>query len=377
MGRNKGSVWFSLLAIALLVAGIGSAKLFWGWLHPDDPTDVSNSDTLRNVGLLMGGALAFVFAGWRAWIAEHQANASQEQANTAQRTLLNDQYQRGADMLSNDVLAVRLAGIYGLQTLVEQQPEAYHLQIMPLFCAFVRNPPKDDVLDKTFVIEGEAMPPLIREDAQAALLAIGRRNSRHIQIEKEKGFRVDLHGSNLRNGDVRQCQLDGADLTWANLTNADLESATLVGADLTYANLSGAKMSRADFRKTVCRLARISLTKAHNANFAEADLEGTIWYGAELDNASVSFATLRGADLTRATLSGTDISGTVFGNGGRRHEDYSGDLLGISSRQAYTSLIQEQLDQATASRNCPPEIEHGTTDAETDLQLVWQGKTVS
>ena len=347
--------------------------MFWSWLHPDDPTDVSNSETLRNIGLLIGGALAFVFAGWRAWIAERQANAAQEQANTAQRTLLNDQYQRGADMLSSDVLAVRLAGIYALQSLAQQQPEAYHIQIMRLFCAFVRNLPKDDILDKPVIIEGEEMLPPIREDAQAALSAIGQRSSKHMQLENEKGFRVDLHGANLRKGDVRGCLLGRADLTWANLTEADLENANLAGALLNFADLSGAKMSGADFQSCICRLASVSLAKAHETNLTRADLEGTIWFDAELENASLSFATLRGADLRRANLAGTDVTGTVFGNGGRRTEHYSDGMLAISARQAYTSLTQEQLDQTTAADGCPPEIEPGTTDAETNVPLEWQG----
>jgi hypothetical protein len=40
---------------------------------------------------------------------------------------------------------------------------------------------------------------------------------------------------------------------------------------------------------------------------------------------------------------------------------------------AFTSLTQQQLDQATAALDRPPEIEFGTTDAETNVQLTWQG----
>ena len=368
-----------MTAIIVLLSGVSLVVTAWqwSWLGRGGSANASNSDTLRNVGFLIAGVLAVVFAIWRAWVAERQANTAQAQAETAQRTLLNDQYQRGAEMLSSAVLAVRLAGIYALQTLAEQQPEAYHLQIMHMFCAFVRNPPKDDILDTPVVIGGEAMPLRIREDAQAALSAIGQRNARQIELENEEGFRVNLRAANLRNGDFRRCLLDRANLSWADLANADLESARLVGADLTCADLSDAHMRGANFRGSICGLARISGAKAHDANFTKADLDGTIWYGAELENASLSYATLRGADLTSATLSGTDISGTKFGRGGRRHEDYSAGPLGISARQAYTSLTQEQLDQAAASHDCPPEIEHGTNDAETGVQLVWKGETAS
>ena len=351
----------------------------WSWLGGGGSANASNSETLRNVGFLIAGVLAVVFAIWRAWVAERQANAAQAQAETAQRTLLNNQYQLGAEMLSSAVLAVRLAGIYVLQTLAEQQPEAYHLQVMHMLGAFVRNPPwrKDDILYTPVVFDGEAMPLRIREDAQAALSAIARRNARHIELENEEGFRVNLRGANSRNGNFRRCLLGRADLSWADLTDADLESASLVDADLTYANLSVAHMSGANFRGSICGLARISGAKAHDANFTRADLEGTIWNGAELENASLSYATLRGADLTRATLSGADISGTKFGRGRRRNEDYSQGALLIFAREAYTSLTQEQLDQAAAAHDCPPEIEYETNDAETGVQLVWKGQTAS
>ena len=47
-------------------------------------------------------------------------------------------------MLGSEVLSVRLGGIYALQRLAEEEPKQYHVQIMRLFCAFVRNPTKDE-----------------------------------------------------------------------------------------------------------------------------------------------------------------------------------------------------------------------------------------
>ena len=132
---KSGSLWFTALALVLLGAGIWLTIESWDWLHPSisqqeaaDTTPsatiestVSNSETLRNVGLLIGGGLAFVFAAWRAWIAERQSAAAQRQAETAQRqaenvqsqiaiaqsqaetaqqSLLNERYQRGGKCLA-------------------------------------------------------------------------------------------------------------------------------------------------------------------------------------------------------------------------------------------------------------------------------------
>ena len=77
---------------------------------------------------------------WRSTVAERQSATSQLQSETAQRGLLNERYQKGAEMLGSAVLAVRLGGIYALDRLAREHPEAYHLQIMNLLCAFVRNP---------------------------------------------------------------------------------------------------------------------------------------------------------------------------------------------------------------------------------------------
>ena len=94
---------------------------------------------------------ALPLAIWRGLVADRQASASQQQASEAQRqaetaqgVLLNERYQTGAEMLGNETLSVRLGGIYALQRLAEEYPHQYHLQVMRLFCAFVRNPTADE-----------------------------------------------------------------------------------------------------------------------------------------------------------------------------------------------------------------------------------------
>ena len=52
-------------------------------------------------------------------------------------------------MLGNDVLSVRLGGIYALEHLAREHPDQYHLQIVKLLCAFVRNPPREGGIETT------------------------------------------------------------------------------------------------------------------------------------------------------------------------------------------------------------------------------------
>ena len=137
---SAGSCWFTVLATLIVAAGLALTLCFWDWLHSGTPVDVSNSTTLRNVGLLLGGVLALVFAVWRSLVAERQSLTAQRQADIAQQSLLNERYERGAEMLGSNVLAVRMGGIYALTRLAEDYPEQYSVQIMELFCAFARNP---------------------------------------------------------------------------------------------------------------------------------------------------------------------------------------------------------------------------------------------
>ncbi len=310
----------------------------------------SNGETARNVGFLIAGSLALVFAVWRAIVAEQQAMASRGQTETAQQGLLNERYQRGAEMLGSEVLAVRLGGVYALQRLASGHPDGYHLQIMRLLCAFVRTPTKDEPLDRPIFFEGEQYDPLIRDDVQAAMSAIGERDLHRIELENAKRFTLDLRRSNLSRGVFGGFLLDGADLSDANLEGAQLETASVKGGKLLRARLASAKINGADF---------------HMAN-----LEGALCFNTDLRDARLTFATLKGADLRGANLEGADVSGTVFGQAGRRgdHPEY-----GMYISTAYTSLTQKQLEQATAAIDCPPVIEDGTIDAETGVGLALPG----
>ena len=126
--------WWVAGVAAVLVIGVVLSWRFWEELGDNNE---SLSATVRNVGLVIGGVIAMLLALWRSTVAERQSK-------TAQRRLLNEQYQRSAEMLGNGVLSVRLGGIYALTRLAQEHPEQYHLQTMELFCAFVRHPTKDE-----------------------------------------------------------------------------------------------------------------------------------------------------------------------------------------------------------------------------------------
>ena len=375
---KSGSFWFTVLAITLLGVSGGLTIGKWDWLHSSTP-ETAPSTTLRNVGFLIAGVLAFVFAVWRGWVAERQANAAQlqaetalRQAETAQQSLLNERYQRGAEMLGSAVPSVRLGGIYSLRRLAEGHPEQYHIQTMELFCAFVRNPTvSESDPPKLEMIDEPRSRPILREDLQVILTALGSRREASIDLEKAtKEFRLELHhadlgGAQLPSANFASANLGGANMRGVYLCDADLSVAYLQGADLRrvnliHANLSGARLS-----------ANLAGAIAQGADFSRADLGGANLSHADLRWANMSGVNFGTANLSEAVLEGVNLSGAVFGKGTRTTLSDS-----RVSEDVFARLSQRQLDQAKADSNNPPKIAEGTVDSETGKQLVWRGKTL-
>ncbi len=307
-------------------------------------------------------------------------------------------------MLGSNVLTVRMGGIYALQQLAQDHPEAYHIQIMELFCAFARRPLNDPHNDPWM-----ANSPLVRLDVQAIMNAITARSEQRKVLETEKGFTLDLRGSDLAwvqmdsgyhlDGrllnplastapglDHSRLELSGIDLSHArleraNLHHSDLEGADLSHAQLTRANLSDARLDQADlshslgFRTNLSR-ARLRGADLSNALHGEADLSKALLSGANLSDAY-----LRDVDLTRANLSAADLSGAYLSDVDLTGADLSGaDLYG-----AHTSgipwpakgLTQAMLDKAIADPENPPKLGGVVIDAETGEPLVWRGGIAS
>ena len=275
-----GFWWIAGIVIVLLIGGILS-WCFWEDLN--DGKD-SLSTTVRNVALVIGGVIAMLLAVWRSRVAERQAA-------TAQQGLMNERYQKAAEMLGSSVLAVRLGGIDALQGLAEQNPEQYHVPVMKQLCSFVRHPTEVEgqpTVDSSEIERGQFYGAStaqdyaaagtfeieeVREDIQAAIDSIASCHARNLEIETLQNYRLDLHRADLRganliakdlsgappkdiNGvpsfhypnhaiigwwytDLKEANLRYASLYHANLTNVDLSSAlgiTQAALDDTYAD---------------------------------------------------------------------------------------------------------------------------------------------
>ncbi len=250
--RRPDGFWVTVVILAALVAGAVLAIVaiqrpgFRNWLIADE----SGSTTIRNIGLLIAAAIAMVLAVWRSRVAGRQAA-------TAERGLLNERYQKGAEMLGSDVLTVRLGGIHALLNLAGEHTGQYHVQIMRLFCSFVRDLPPFEIT---------------REDAEAVMDAIGARSKRHLRLERGAKYWLNLRGADLIRASLEGANLSSEDLpvegedVWPNRTYTDLSGAHFFDANLESANLKNADLSGTDLS---------------SANLSGVDLTGTNLSGAK------------------------------------------------------------------------------------------------
>ena len=212
--------------------------------------------------MVIAATIGLPLAIWRSMVAERQATTAQRQAETAQRGLLNERYQKGAEMLGSEVLSVRLGGIYALARLARKHPGDYHTQIMSLLCAFARNP--------TVVEERDTSE--LREDVQAVMTAVRERSEAQIEIEKEGEYRLNLFGANLNGADLNRAKLTRANLNGAILNGAILSRAILSGAELEDAHLEDAYLILAELNWANLMKAHLNCTHLDAANLSRADL---------------------------------------------------------------------------------------------------------
>ena len=331
--RPKRYWLWAVLLLAIPILGLILSIVFWDWLNFNE----SRGTTVRNVGLIIAALTALPLAIWRGLVAEKQADA-------AQQGLRNERYQKGAEMLGDEQLSVRLGGIYALQRLAEEYPEEYHVQIMSLFSAFVRHPTKDTVYVPK--LSPKTKVALLRDDIQEVMKAIGNRDKNHIALEKKAKFSLDLYRTQLRS---------------VSLIKADLSNANFIGADL-----SDSDCSRINLLESRMRGAKLTRTGLRKANFSRASLQGSNFNFARLREADLSYARLRGANFVSANLQGANLHGARLW----------GTNLSFANLSRVIGLTQTQLNKAGTYPDSPPSL-YEALDAKTGKPLVWAGTLIA
>lgn len=349
---NRSTMLVSAASAALVAVSLALSIKFWPWLTSGE----SPGATIRNIALTLAGVIAIPLTLWRVAVAERQAVA-------AQRSLLQDRYQKGAEMLGSTLLSVRLGGIYALVNLAQQHSDLYRSEVVCLLCAFVRHPTPDENAQDS-ATPGRLRPRL-REDVQAAVTAIaGRGDTAGLHYEGSPD-QIDLRGASLQSVDLYLANLSGANLENTDMTGASLNGANLRGARMTGTCLVDAHMHEADLERARFQMADLSHAGAQRAGFSGAFI-GAKMAQAALERADFSGAVFSTADLTDARLCEADLSGTRF-----QHSFGGGETF-------FTRVTQAQLDEACADPANPPDLDPAeVVDAETGGALTWRGKALS
>lgn len=375
---NQQTFVFIALITFMLIIGIVCILVFWNWLSAGSDPSESKSETIRNISIVIGGLIALVFAIWRSLVSERQAD-------TARKELLQERYQKGAEMMGNSILSVRLGGIYALQELSKEHPEEFHIMILRLFCAFLRHPPSEkgdgtyaaidshyhEQNDDTAVAidRGRWRDPSMRsrQDIHAIIDFISQRDIKSRNLEIANRFRLDLRGADLRNvslqlGNLSHAELAYSDLSRGFLIGTNLSETYLAGANLSHSILTGGGLSSSFLEAANLSWATMVNVRMSNANLRGCDLRSVDLIGSDLSNAKFANSDLSNADLYGVILSGADFSGK--------------DRLSRRQKLPARGLTQSQLDEAFADPKNPPELT-GVVDADTGEQLIWRGKSLA
>jgi hypothetical protein len=132
--------WWWILAVVLVPVAVLTgltALLLLATTHPATANDqLELVRTALSVGAGTGGVVALVLAGRCQW---HTEQSHQTTEHDATQRRITDLYTKAADQLGSDKAPVRLAGLYALERVAQDNPGQRHT-IVNVLCAYLRMP---------------------------------------------------------------------------------------------------------------------------------------------------------------------------------------------------------------------------------------------
>lgn len=263
--------WWVLAALVLVATAAAGAVLWWAGTRGLSGAELTTArfDALK-IALSLGagaGAAIGLYLAWR-----RQRSTEQVAADTrhdAEQRRVTELYAKAAEMLGADRAAVRMAGLYALERLAQDQP-GQRRPVVNLFCAYLR------------------MPPSAGSDAGNSRDAVENQRGHQDRQEVEVRFAVQgLLRRHVHSGPV------GGEPPSAEYWGDELD-VSLVGATLMNLTLNGLRL-HPNTRFTGARF-------VGDLNFAGTVISGPTWF---------SGATFLGsADFQNATF----VSGARFKN---------------------------------------------------------------
>jgi uncharacterized protein YjbI with pentapeptide repeats len=208
---------------------------------------------------------------------------------------------------------LRLGGIYALEQLSRDSPDAWYQPVLEVLAAFVRQHSNGLSLRQgdaqSQLAEVRALPvndwrtPL-KVDVETAIAVIGRRD------RKKDEYRLDFHGANFCriqfpvNARLRHVNFGHARMQLSRMFAADLRESLFVATELQGADLQDADLRGADFYAT----------NFYQTDFKDAKFEGTVLESVDLTDAlnltvdQLRVAKIRGRVKLPGNISPEDIA---------------------------------------------------------------------
>ena len=262
-------------------------------MHDVKPTSVLVPNTLR----LGGGVVLFVAVCAASWQFLGKRSPDTPEAPTSRVALETDR--------KNPVVAFPPPPEYDEST--DPYANEQGTSVEPAHNA--REPVPEEVVRSPPVGHHQTATSALRKLSADQVLAM----IRELPDERSYDTLLDLSGVDLRDAD-----LQAADLRWVDFGGANLAGATLAHADLRSAllkdtNLSGANLAGADIRTAYVARTNLSGADLRNLNAGIVELENSAWGMLTFGRVDLRNADLRGADL-RGTLhlGGVTLDGAVY-----------------------------------------------------------------
>lgn len=187
----------------------------------------------------------------------------------------------------------------------------------------------------TLLIGNASQAAQIREEKKRLILQMG---------SPDNSFAIEAVRQLGQQGWLKDGSLKDANLDRANLIGAYLDEANLCGASLWEAKLNGAKLSKTNLSKVYLEGANLIGASLWDADLGNGALSWVNFSGAHMWKANFSGAHLEGANLSNVDLEGANLSGTYL---------YKADFSGAKLEDANLSgsfLEQANLSEANLQR---------------------------
>ncbi|MFG1892120.1 pentapeptide repeat-containing protein [Micromonospora sp. NPDC049051] len=269
---------------------------------------VESIRTGLTIGAAVTAAFALLLAFRRQQLAERTQQAAEYDAGEKRVTEL---YVKAADQLGADKAPVRLAGLYALERLAQDNP-THRQSIVEVICAYLRMPytPSDD--QPTPI---SAAQPLAGGLAPATPTAATGEVDKPA-VEPREEHQVRLAAQRILARHLRPITPEGEPhpLYWGPKVTLDLTEAVLIDLDLTGCRLHNATFTKTHFTGVA---GFVGATFSGAAGFGAATFSGTAGFGGVTFSGDVEFgaATFTEAGFVGATFSGSSWFGAATFSG--------------------------------------------------------------